>query len=94
MKSAMPWFMRTMYQFNKVAQGRLQDAPSCGYNVSMINQTKSMSSTPLADALIDDELFITPYTDACYDEAEVIETFDELSGDEYADAMMRELGLM
>ena len=49
------------------------------------------SSTPLADALLDDELFITPYTDACYDEADVVETYDHLSGDDYADAMMREL---
>ena len=83
-----------MYQYNKVAQGGLQDAPSCGYNVYMIKRTKSMSSTPTnVDALLADELFITPYTDACYDEADVVETFDELSGDEYADAMMRELGL-
>ena len=86
--------MTTSRPFNKVSQHRLQDAPSCGYNVCMINQTNTMSSTPLADALLDDELFITPYTDACYDEADVVETFDELSGDEYADAMMRELGLM
>ena len=27
MKSAMPWFIRTMYRFNKVAQGHLQCAP-------------------------------------------------------------------
>ena len=51
------------------------------------------SKTVLADALLDDELFITPYTDACYDEAEVVETFDHLSGDDYADAMMKELGM-
>ena len=50
-------------------------------------------TTPLADALLDDELFITPYTDSCYDEAEVVETFAELSGYDYADAMMKELGL-
>ena len=86
--------MRTMYQYNKVSQHRLRFAPSCGYNVCMINQTNPMSSTPLADALLADELFVTPYTDACYDEADVVETFDHLSGDEYADAMMAELGLM
>ena len=63
------------------------------YHIHM-NQTTMTSSTPLADALLDDELFITPYTDACYNEADVVETFDHLSGDEYADAMMRELGLM
>ena len=66
---------------------------SCGYNDYMINQTTPMTSTPLADALLDDELFITPYTDGCYLEDEVVETFDELSGDDYADAMMIELGL-
>ena len=49
------------------------------------------SSTPLADALLDDELFITPYTDACYNEADVVETYDHLVGDDYADAMMREI---
>ena len=59
----------------------------------MFNQPKSMSSTVLADALLEDELFITPYTDACYNEADVVETFEHLEGDAYADAMMRELGI-
>lgn len=45
------------------------------------------------DAFIDDELFITPYTDSCYDEAETVETYDDLYGEAYADAMLKELGL-
>ena len=53
----------------------------------------SSSQTVNIDALLSDELFITPYTDSCYDEADVVETFDELTGDDYADAMMRELGV-
>jgi len=49
--------------------------------------------TVFAEAILNDELFITPYIDGCYNEAEVVETFDELTGDDYADAMMRDLGL-
>ena len=52
------------------------------------------SSQPVnIDALLSDELFITPYTDSCYNESDVVETYDDLIGDDYADAMMRDLGL-
>ena len=68
----------------------MPDRPSILYNKDMIKQT---NSTPLADALLDDELFITPYTDACYNEADVVDIHADLVGDDYADAMMRELGL-
>ena len=51
------------------------------------------NNTALADALLDDELFITPYTDSCYNEAEVVDIHEDLIGDDYADAIMAELGL-
>ena len=51
------------------------------------------NDTALADALLDDKLIITPYTDACYNEGEVIDIHEDLIGDDYADAIMAELGL-
>ena len=127
MKSAVLWFMRTMYQFNELStiawlfshsvvsckhgQGSkhlnrlalttpqavttpLDFCPILLHNILMTQSTPSMSTQAVdVDAIIADDMFITPYTDACYNEADVVETFDDLYGDDYADAMMAELGL-
>ena len=53
----------------------------------------TMTLKPLdIDAIMQDEMFITPYTDSCYNESEVVDIFDDLHGDDYADAILADLG--
>ena len=70
----------------------LDGSPFLLHNRHMTKTPMTSSTQVDVDAIMRDELFITPYTDACYDEADVVETFDDLYGDDYADAMMKELG--
>ena len=58
-----------------------------------LQQQRSVEITEVIDTIITDDLFMTPYDDSCYNEAEQLDTYNDLYGDDYADAMMSELGM-
>ncbi len=53
--------------------------------------TNQPTMTDKLDLDFIDEIAFNMYLDSGYNEAEVIDTYRELSGDDYADAVMRDM---
>ena len=51
-------------------------------------KAQAVDINDVIDTVITDDLFMTPYDDSCYNEAEQLDTYNNLYGDDYADAIM------